>query len=134
LPIEALQQMPALVVLERLPATALAVDRVGTMLFANSAFCGMLGYSSDELLSMEFEEIFHRLPANDRWVALVGTGAGRLVELRHKYGHSVWASMSNSAMWRRDDIVALATFHDRTEELWHKNVAPDHDWPSSKTD
>jgi PAS domain S-box-containing protein len=110
--------MPALLVLERLPAPALAVDRMGTILFANSSFCDMVGYQPDEIGSMNFEDVFYRLPADDRWVALVGTGAKRLVELRHKGGHPVWASMSKSAMRRRDDTVALVTFHDRTEELW----------------
>ena len=47
LPIEELQQMPALVVLERLPAPALAVDRAGTILFANSSFCDMAGHPAD---------------------------------------------------------------------------------------
>lgn len=118
LPIDELHRMPALVVLERLPAPALAVDRMGTILFANGSFCDMVGYSPDELASMSFEEIFYRLPADDRWVALAGTDAKRVVELRHKGGHSVWASMSKSAMRRRDDTVALVTFLDRTEELW----------------
>lgn len=124
--------MPALVVLERLPAPALAVDRVGSILFANGSFCDMVGYSCDELLTMDFEDIFYRLPADDRWVALVGTGARRLVELRHKGGHPVWANMSKSAMRRRDDTVALVTFCDRTEELWLNNDAPSQDWPSSE--
>lgn len=127
MPIDELQRMPALVVLERLPAPALAVDRVGTILFANGSFCDMVGYSCDELLTMDFEGIFYRPPADDRWVALVGTGANRLVELRHKSGHAVWASMSKSAMRRRDDTVALVTFHDRTEELWLNDHAPDHE-------
>jgi len=127
LPIDALQQMPALVVLERLPAPALAVDPAGTIFFANGSFCDMVGYSSEELLSMNFEDIFHSLPADDRWIALVGTDAERLVELRHKYGHTVRASMGKSAMRRRDDTVALVTFHDRTEELWIDNAAVDHD-------
>jgi PAS domain S-box-containing protein len=118
LPIDSLQQMPALVVLERLPAPALAVDRAGTIFFANGAFCDMVGYASDDLLSMDFEGIFYSLAPEDRWVALVGTDAERLVELRHKSGHSVRASMSKSAMRRRDDTVALVVFHDRTEELW----------------
>ena len=122
-----LQRMPALVVLERLPAPALAVDRAGTILFANGSFCDMVGYCCDELLSIIFDDIFYRLPDDDRWVALVGKGAERLVELRHKYGHSVWASMSKSAMRRRDDTVALVTFHDRTEELWLSAVDPDHE-------
>jgi PAS domain S-box-containing protein len=124
-PIEALREMPALVVLERLPAPALAVDRSGTLLFANAGFCDMVGFSCEELLSMKFDEIFYSQPANDRWVALVGTDAPRLVELRHQHGHSVWAAMSKSAMRRRDDTVALVTFHDRTEELWSSSVVPE---------
>jgi PAS domain S-box-containing protein len=127
LPIDELHRMPALVVLERLPAPALAVDRMGTILFANGSFCDMVGYSPDELASMNFEDVFNRLPADDRWVTLAGTGAKRLVELRHKGGHSVWASMSKSAMRRRDDTVALVTFNDRTEELWLTSDGRRHD-------
>jgi PAS domain S-box-containing protein len=125
LPVEALREMPALVVLERLPAPALAADRAGTILFANAGFCDLVGLSCEELLSMDFDEIFYSLPANDRWVALVGTDDPRLVELRHKCGHSVWAAMSKSAMRRRDDTVALVTFDDRTEELWCTSVEPE---------
>jgi PAS domain S-box-containing protein len=125
LPIDALREMPALVVLERLPAPALAVDRTGTILFANAGFCDMVGFSCEELLPMNFDEIFYRLPAHDRWGALVGTDTSRLVELRHKCGHSVWATMGKSALRRRDDTVALVTFHDRTEELWSSSVVPE---------
>ncbi|HUH68692.1 MAG TPA: PAS domain-containing protein [Mycobacterium sp.] len=139
LPIEELQQMPALIVLERLPAPALAVDRAGTVLFANASFCDLVGYSSDELVSMNFDDFFCCPPADDRWVTLVGTGPEGLVELRHKYGHSVWAGMSKSAMRRRDDTLALVTFRDRTEELWLNSVAPElpsetairNGWPSA---
>lgn len=127
LPIDELLRLPALVVLDRLPTPALAVDRKGTILFANGPFCDMVGYSCDELLTMHFEDTFYRLPDDDRWVSLVGMGAKRLVELRHKLGHAVWASMSKSAMRRRDDTVALVTFHDRTEELWLNSDAADHE-------
>lgn len=126
LPIDELHRMPALVVLDRLPSPALAADRAGTVLFANRPFCDMVGYSSDELLAMNFDDFVYRLPVNDPWGALVGTGAEHLVELRHKCGHSVWASMSESAMRRSDDAVALLTFRDRTEELWVSGVEPDH--------
>ncbi len=116
--------MPALVMLERLPAPALAVDPAGNVLFANTAFCDLVGYSCDELRSTNFYDFFYSLTPDDRWVVLVGTSGERLVELRHKLGHSVWASMSKSAMRRRDDIVALVTFRDRTEELWLNSDTP----------
>ncbi|WP_139027145.1 PAS domain S-box protein [Mycobacterium bohemicum] len=124
-PIDDLQRMPALVALERLPTPALAVDRAGTVLFANGPFCRMTGYLAGELQSMSFDEFFVTLPADDTWIVLAGTSAQRRVVLRHKDGHSVWASMSKSAMRRRDDTVALVTFHDRTEELWLNSVDPD---------
>jgi hypothetical protein len=44
-----------------------------------------------------------------------------LVELVHWDGSTVRATMSPSALMRDDDTVALAAFHDRTEELWLKN-------------
>jgi PAS domain S-box-containing protein len=121
-PIEVLQRMPALVVLERLPAPALAVDRAGNILFANRSFCQMLGYASAEVSSMKIDDIFGARSDDDRWVALIGTDSDRLIELRHRSGHCVRASMSKSAMRRREDTVALVTFHDRTEEIWCSDV------------
>jgi PAS domain S-box-containing protein len=117
-PLEVLQQMPALVVLERMQAPTLAVDREGTILFANGAFCDMLGYSPDELMAMKFGDIFCSLATHHCAVALVHAHPDGLVELAHKDGHPVWARMSKSAIRRRDDTLALATFHDHTEELW----------------
>jgi PAS domain-containing protein len=117
LPSEALEQMPALVVLERLPTPALAIDRVGAIVFANGAFCDMLGYTPDELLAMNFVELFYG-PSAGGTFASFPSNAARLVELTHKHGHPVLASMSKSAMRRADDAIALATFADRSEELW----------------
>ena len=117
-PLEVLLQMPALVVLERLPAPVLAVDHEGTILFANGAFCDMLGHAPDELLAIKFGDIFCSLATDHCAVALVHANPDRLVKLAHKYGHPVWARMSKLAIRRRDDTLALATFHDHTEELW----------------
>ncbi len=117
-PLEVLHQMPALVVLERLPGPALAVDCEGTIVFANGAFCDMLGHAPDELLAMKFGDIFCSLATHHSAVVLVRAHPDRLVKLAHKDGHPVWARMSKSAMRRRDDTLALATFHDHTEELW----------------
>jgi len=121
-PLEVLQQLPALVVLERLPVPTLAVDREGTILFANGAFSDMLGHAPDELLAMKFRDIFCSLATHQSAVTLVRARADRLVKLAHKDGHPVWASMSKSAMRRHDDTFVLATFHDHTEELWLNSV------------
>jgi PAS domain S-box-containing protein len=117
-PLEVLLQMPALVVLERLPEPALAIDREGTILFANGAFCDMLGHAPDELLAMKFGDIFCSPAADHCGVALLDAQPDRLVKLAHKDGHPVWAMMSKSAIRRRDDTFALATFHDHTAERW----------------
>ena len=121
-PIEVLQQMPALAVLERLPEPTLAVDHEGNILYANGAFGDMLGHAPDELLAMKFGDIFCSLATHRCAVALVDAYSDRLVKLAHKDGHPVWARMSKSAMRRRDDTIALATFCDHTEELWLKSV------------
>ena len=117
-PLEVLLQMPALAVLERLPEPVLAVDHEGTILFANGAFCDMLGHAPDELLAIKFGDIFCSLATHHCAVAPVHAHPDRLVKLAHKDGHPVWARMSKSAIRRRDDTLALATFHDHTEELW----------------
>jgi PAS domain S-box-containing protein len=121
-PLEMLEQVPALVVLQRLPAPTLAVDREGNILFANGAFCDMVGQSPDELLSGKLGDIFYGMAPDDCAVALVHAHADRLVELAHRDGHPVLASMSKSAMRRRDDTLALVIFNDRTEELWLNGV------------
>lgn len=128
LPIETLRQIPGLVILERLPVPTLAVDRAGTILFLNGAFCGMVGYSSDELLPKHFDVIFHNLAADDRWGALVELDTPQLVELRHKGGHPVWASPSKPAVRSRGDAAALVTLYDRTEELWLISSVPESAW------
>jgi PAS domain S-box-containing protein len=117
-PIEVLRQTPSLVVLERLPEPALAVDRDGTILFANGAFCDMLGHAPDKLLAMKFRDIFDAPATHQCAVDLIHAHRDRLVTLVHKDGHPVRARMSKSAMQRRDDRFALVIIQDHTEELW----------------
>src|SRR6201987_6473078 len=57
-PMAILKQLPALVVLERIPVPVLAIAQDGTVLFANSAFSEMVGWASDEVLSLKFDDIF----------------------------------------------------------------------------
>ena len=113
-----LKQLPAVVVLERIPVPVLAVAQDGTLLFANTAFSEMVGRASDEVLSLKFDEIFHLAPSTESPVSVVQALANMVVELAHRDGSSVRALMSRSALIRADDNIALATFQDLTEQLW----------------
>jgi PAS domain S-box-containing protein len=120
LPKAALDQMPARLVLERIPVPSLAVDRDGRILFANEAFAELVGYSTEALLSMEFSQLFWLMPTDESPVSLVRRYADQLVELMHSDGSLVRARMSKSALRRDDDPLALTTFHDLTEQLWNQ--------------
>ena len=60
-----LKQLPALVVLERIPVPVLAIEHDGSILFTNSAFAAMVGFDPEEILSLRFHEIFHHAPASE---------------------------------------------------------------------
>jgi PAS domain S-box-containing protein len=117
-----LHQMPAVVVLERMPAPVLAIDQDGAILFANAAFAAMLGYTQRSLvLQLGFPQIFQNQRAEASAVVIMHAYADKLVELAHCDGSTVHARMSKSAMHRHDDAVALVIFHDLTERLWLEN-------------
>jgi PAS domain S-box-containing protein len=115
---DTLTQLPALVVLERIPVPVLAIANDGALVFANSAFAEMVGRGSDDVLSLTFDEIFHLPATKGSVVSVVQALANEVIELAHKDGSSVQALMSRSALIRADDDIALATFQDLTEQLW----------------
>jgi PAS domain S-box-containing protein len=117
-PMATLKQLPALVVLERIPVPVLAIAKDGTVVFANSAFSEMVGREPADVVSLKFEEIFHLPLTTDSAVTVVHSMANEVVELAHRDGSSVRALMSRSALIRADDDIALATFQDLTEQLW----------------
>ena len=115
-----LKQLPALVVLERIPVPVLAIAHDGALVFANSAFSEMVGRAPEDVRSLKFDEIFHLplSPTTESAVSVVQALANMVVELAHRDGTSVRALMSRSALIRADDDIALATFQDLTEQLW----------------
>ena len=117
-PMATLKQLPALVVLERIPVPVLAIAHDGALVFANSAFSEMVGRAPEDVLSLTFDEIFHLPPTTESALLVVQGLANMVVELAHRDGTSVRALMSRSALIRADDDIALATFQDLTEQLW----------------
>ncbi|HZC89155.1 MAG TPA: PAS domain-containing protein [Mycobacterium sp.] len=113
-----LKQLPALVVLERIPVPVLAIAQDGAVLFPKTAFSEMVGRAPEEVLSLKFDEVFHLPPSTESAVSVVQAMANMVVELAHRDGSSVRALMSRSALIRADDDIALAMFQDLTEQLW----------------
>jgi PAS domain S-box-containing protein len=109
---------PALVVLGRLPVPVLAIDREGTIIFANEPFTRMLGHTTETVTAMKFDQIFSSMAATPSPVSAVHAHAEQIVTLRHADGFTVRAKMSKSALLRGDDPVTLTTFQDLTEQLW----------------
>ncbi|CAN5342886.1 PAS domain-containing protein [soil metagenome] len=117
-PMDTLRQLPALVAMERFPVPVLAIGDDGAILFANSAFAEMLGHSAEYVVTQQYREIFETAPVDQSAVIAMRSHADQLVDLRHADGSTVRAKMSNSALLRGDDPVALAVFQDLTEQLW----------------
>ena len=117
-PMATLKQLPALVVLERIPVPVLAIANDGAVVFANSAFSEMVGRAPEDVVSLQFDEIFHLPLSTESAVTVLQSLANEVVELAHRDGSSVRALMSRSALIRADDDIALATFQDLTEQLW----------------
>jgi PAS fold len=63
-PRDILRQLPALVVLQRMPVPVAAVGDDGTILCANAAFSQMLGHAAEAVLSLTFAQIFAGQPAD----------------------------------------------------------------------
>ena len=119
-PMTTLKQLPALVVLERIPVPVLAIGHDGGILFTNIAFAEMVGCEPDEVLSLRIHQIFHQAPASESLLSVLHAFANTVVELAHKDGSVVRALMSRSAIMRADDQFALAAFQDLTEQLWEE--------------
>ncbi|TPG32433.1 PAS domain S-box protein [Mycobacterium hodleri] len=118
-PDEVLRNLPALVVLERIPVPVVAIDHHGHILFVNLAFATMLGRTRAALRRLS---VWHILQAPSAGAVsaleLIHIHAETLVELQHADGWIVRAVMSRSALQRKSDTVALVAFHDLTEQLW----------------
>lgn len=117
-PMATLTELPALVVLDRLPVPVVAIDGAGAIILANNPFAEMLGYTTEAVEAMTFDDIFDGLPAVPSATSTVRAHAEQIVMLKHADGFAVRAKMSQSALLRANDPLTLTTFQDLTEQLW----------------
>jgi len=126
-PLGYLEQLPALVLLERLPVPVLAVESDGTVVHANSAFEEMLGYPVASLRGHPVSELLaldDDAPTGADAVEHLRGSATSPVDLAHQDGSRVRALVSRPILRRQDDPVTLVCFHDVTEQLWNGGRAP----------
>ncbi|ELB91541.1 PAS domain-containing protein [Rhodococcus opacus] len=121
-----LEQLPALVLLERLPVPVLAVESDGTVVHANSAFEEMLGYPVASLRGHPVSELLalDDAPTGADAVEHLRESDTAPVDLTHQDGSRVRALVSRPILRREDDPVTLVCFHDVTEQLWNGGRAP----------
>jgi PAS domain S-box-containing protein len=117
-PMEVLRGIPATVALDRIPVPIVAVSKDGSLVYANDAFAAMVGHTRQTVLSLMVPQIFEDLPAGHCAICMVRDNADRVVCLRTADNFTVRARMSQSALIRRHDPIALTMFHDLTEQIW----------------
>src|SRR3984893_19367886 len=88
--IEFLRDFPALLALDRLPVPILAVDDAGEIAFANDAFAAMVGYSCEDLATMNAQSLVLCIaPADSGVVAVLREHANSVIGLLHADGRPV---------------------------------------------
>ncbi|WP_094228705.1 PAS domain S-box protein [Methanolobus psychrotolerans] len=96
----------------------------GRLLKMNSRFCEIVGYSSDELISMNFRDITHPddLHLEEKYIMQVSAGEIDSAEFEkcyiHKNGHNVWVKVYSKVI--RDEygsiLYAIAVVIDISEQ------------------
>jgi PAS domain S-box-containing protein len=119
-----LEQLPALVLLGRLPVPVLAVAQDGLVIYMNRAFEHMLGYPQDDLGGCSIGDLVQTDAPPRSAVTELHESAGKIVALTHRDGSTVRAAISKTTLERHDDRVMLVCFQDVTEQLWGGGDAP----------
>ncbi|MFN8380526.1 MAG: PAS domain S-box protein [Anaerolineales bacterium] len=97
---------------ENAPISMALVEITGRMFKVNMAFCNLLGYSEEELISKTFQEITHpedlETDLNNLDQLLAGKVQSYQMEKRyqHKLGHYVWGAL-NVSLVKNDDNTPL---------------------------
>jgi PAS domain S-box-containing protein len=112
-----LDQLPARLVLNRLPVPVLAVESGGAIVFANPALAELLGYIKESLLQRSVRQILRDLPGDEPALPFLHRHAGRVVTLSCAQGGSIQATMSPSILRRAADQVALVAFEPSCKHL-----------------
>ncbi|MET0474893.1 MAG: PAS domain-containing protein [Mycobacterium sp.] len=112
-----LKGLPALAVLEWLEVPVLAMATDGSIVFANWAFADLIGYTPEMVQGLTYEHVFGPTAGTGTPMAVMRANAHLVIELGHLDGSVVQVKVSEPFLVSEDG-VALATFHDMSEQLW----------------
>jgi PAS domain S-box-containing protein len=116
--IDYIKNMPATLLLDRLPAAVLAVDEDSVVVFVNHEFEDLLGCRRDEVVGNAADWLFADDTDERSVFVMLREQAHRVVELRHTDGSVVKVLMSGSVLVRDADPIAVVVVQDVTEQLW----------------
>ena len=111
------RQISALGVLEQCPVPVIAVADDGAVLFANTVFAHLLGYSCDAVTSMSYEDICSVLPSDETLFAFTRLGQNTVGSLMPLGRATVFVKMRKSAIIGAADSDAVAMFEELIERL-----------------
>ena len=118
-----LQQLPALVLLQRLASPVIALDQDGTVVYANPACLSMLGYGESGLDGTPLHRLLVAETRRPRVSAVEALRAavGATTVWRHRPEGVVRVAVLGTMLLREDDPVLLVSLADVTEWAWNYN-------------
>jgi PAS domain-containing protein len=116
-----LRELPALILLDRLPTPVLATGLDGVLIYTNPAFATMLGHPDTTALSgQQLAALLARhseTEPRDCVAALRGAGTV-VVDWLHADGFSVRTLVSDALLVRATDPILLISITDISEVMW----------------
>src|ERR1700759_3894585 len=116
-----LHELPALILLDRLPTPMLATGLDGVLIYANPAFATMLGHPGPTTLTEQplpaLLAGYSATPPRDCVTALRAAGTV-VIDWLHAEGFPVRTVVSDSLLVRATDRILLISITDVTELMW----------------
>ena len=118
-----LQQLPALVLLQRLATPVIALDPDGIVVYANPACLSMLGYGEGGLAGLPLRRLLATETQRPGVSALdaLRAAVGSTTVWRYRPEGVVRVAVLSTMLLREDDPVLLVSLADVTEWVWTHN-------------
>jgi PAS domain-containing protein len=121
-PLETLDQIPARVLLDRMPTPTIGLGTDGGLVYANPALASMLGYRNVSRLiedGLSAMLVGHALRSPEECIATLRRGAaGKIIDWCHADGFTIHTAISSPLLQRATDPLLIFTVADITELLW----------------